>query len=45
MFSFFLAIEVGLGAGTVVQRLRALATLAGDPGSIPSSHLEAHHHL
>ena len=33
------------GAGEMVQWLRALATLPEDPGSIPSTHTEAHGHL
>lgn len=32
-------------AAKMVQRLRALDTLAGDQGLIPSTHTEAHSHL
>ena len=31
-----------LGAGEMAQRLRALAVLPKDPGSIPSTHMAAH---
>ncbi|CAO2595796.1 hypothetical protein LEMLEM_LOCUS8322, partial [Lemmus lemmus] len=34
-----------LGAGETAQRLRALAALPEDLGSIPSTHMEAHNGL
>ena len=34
-----------VGAGEIIQRLRALVTLSGDPGSNPSTHMVVHNCL
>ena len=40
-----LLLHLGSGAREMVQRLRALAALPEDMGSIPSSHMGVHNHL